>query len=1134
LALAFQFLGPPQLILENEPVNINRRSIVALLAYLAVNDDGQARRTYTRESLSALLWPDYNQVKAFTNLRHTLWEIQKAFGPGLLIADRETIGLQADANVWVDVQRFESLLSESQTQSDVSLRIPLLTESVKLYRHHFLTGFNLKNSPTFDAWSLTKADELHHKLTQVLTLLTEDYCLLGDVESAVQYARRLVTLDPLNESAHRLLMQIYSQVGQHNAAMKQYQSFEQTLRKEMGLDPQPETRALYKQIRKGEIKQIPAGIQKESKSPRNNLPHRLTTFIGRQQEQTEILRLIAENRLVTLVGAGGVGKSRLALQVGEKSLSNFPDGVWLVELAPTSDPSFLPQVILNTLGLIEQAAHSPLDILTDFLHTKKVMLILDNCDHLILASAQLSEMLLQSCINLHILATSREALSIDGETVYLVPTLSTPNSLEARLESLLDYQAVQLFLERAQTALAGFRLTAENALAIVQVCYRLDGIPLAIELAAARVKLLRVDEIAARLDDRFHLLIGGSRTALPRHQTLQAMIDWGYDLLSEPERALVRQLSVFAGGWTLEAAESVCVDVGQDAVLNSSKDAILSHHTLDLLTSLVNKSLILPDRKQGQETRYQMLETIRQHAHDKLREAGEGEVLQQRHLAYFVELAERAEPNLRAFDMVMWLDRLDEEHDNIRTALAWAKDGDVESQLRLAGALLWFWHIRGYKNEGCQWLEQGLSTYALGRGEGPLLPTRALIRAKALFTVGFLKLMSGEWDRGAALSEESLRLFRELGTAGRRGMAYALWNMSVVADTKQDFPLQQALLEEGLAVFKDLGDKFGTAQCLMGLSYVAMHNSDYKQAKIFIEGHLALREEIGDKDGVAIALDDLGFLAASQGNYEQARIHYEASLSLFRELRNKWAMSWVLSDVGRTAIAQGDFEQATKILEEARSYHQDLGDRSRSATTLIRLGSIARSQGDYERANKLHEEGLALFREFAEKVNIAYALRNVGLTAFAQGDDRQAESRFEEALIICQEIGEKFEAALSLYGFGRVEQARCNYTSARARYVEGITITRDQAIVAQHLEGFAVLAVAQKHLERAARLFSRSQVLHAPFRFEMSAKERAEHDEAIATARSVLGEDAFSAAWEEGKKMTLDEAIRYAIEENDH
>jgi DNA-binding SARP family transcriptional activator len=353
MALAFQFLGPPQLILENEPVNVNRRSIVALLAYVAVNDSKQAKRTYTRESLSALLWPDSDQVKAFTNLRHTLWEIQKTFGPDWLITNRETIGLQADANVWVDVHRFESLLSESQTQSDVSLRIPLLTESVKLYRHHFLTGFNLKNSPTFDAWSLTKADELHHKLTQVLTLLTEDYCLLGDVESAVQYARRLVTLDPLNESAHRQLMQVYSQVGQHNAALKQYQSFEQTLRKEMGLDPQPETRALYKQIRKGNIRQFQAEIKREAITPPNNLPQQLTSFIGREKEQEEIVHLLARNRLVMLTGPGGVGKTRLSLEVGAKVLNQFPDGVWFIELAPVADPDLIPQTILSSLHLGE-------------------------------------------------------------------------------------------------------------------------------------------------------------------------------------------------------------------------------------------------------------------------------------------------------------------------------------------------------------------------------------------------------------------------------------------------------------------------------------------------------------------------------------------------------------------------------------------------------------------------------------------------------------------------------------------------------------------------------------------------------------------------------------------------------------
>ena len=426
MALAFQFLGPPQLILDNEPINVNRRSIVALLSYLTVNDSGQAKRVYSRESLSALLWPDYDQVKAFTNLRHTLWEIQKTFGPDWLIANRETIGLQQDANVSVDVHQFESLLVESQAQEDVSLRIPLLRECARLYRHHFLAGFTLKSAPTFEEWSLTKTDQLRHKFMEALTLLTEDYCLLGDGESALPYARRLVTLDMLNESAHRLLMQVYTQVGQHNAALKQYQSFEQILRKEMGLDPQPETRALYKQIRKGEIKHFQAGTLKETQHPRNNLPHRLTTFIGRAREQTEIIHLIAKHRLVTLIGAGGVGKSRLALQVGQRSLRNFPDGIWLVELAPLADPTLVPQAVCAALEVSHQGGAPATKTLTDYLTLKNALLILDNCEHLIDACAQLAETLLQACPDLNILATSREALGIDGESRYVAPSLSLP------------------------------------------------------------------------------------------------------------------------------------------------------------------------------------------------------------------------------------------------------------------------------------------------------------------------------------------------------------------------------------------------------------------------------------------------------------------------------------------------------------------------------------------------------------------------------------------------------------------------------------------------------------------------------------------------------------------------------------
>lgn len=385
-------------------------------------------------------------------------------------------------------------------------------------------------------------------------------------------------------------------------------------------------------------------------SPRTNLPASTTSFIGREKQQEEIIHLIRKSRLVTLTGAGGIGKSRLSLETASSLLGEFPDGTWLIELAPLSDPALVPQAIVNTLGLLEQANRSHLTILTDFLKTKQSLLILDNCEHLIQACAQAVETLLHSCPSIHILATSRESLGTTGETSYLVPTLTTPALQQSTFDTLSEYEAVQLFVERAQSTSHNFALMPDNAPAISQICNHLDGIPLAIELAAARIKVLQVQEIVAHLDDRFHLLMNGVRTALPRHQTLQAMVDWSHDLLSDPEQILLRRLSIFAGNWSLEGAESVCAGNG-----------IETSDVLNLLTNLLNKSLILVEHKQGQETRYRMLETIRQYAQEKLSAAGEEQLMRQCHLAYFVDLAERAEPNLRAFDMVLWLDRLETE-----------------------------------------------------------------------------------------------------------------------------------------------------------------------------------------------------------------------------------------------------------------------------------------------------------------------------------------------------------------------------------------------------------------------------------------------------------------------------------------
>ena len=1320
--LILQFLGLPQVYLDDKPVSTDRRKAIALLAYLAVNDVGKAHQKYSRESLSALFWPDYKQAKAFSNLRRTIWEVHQAIGAGWLIAERESVHLTADVDrstslgqrIDLDVARFQDLLSQGHQQSDSSLRIPLLVESMKLYRDHFMTGFSLRDAPNFNEWALAEAEDLRRKLAEALTMLLEDYCVLGEADQAIPYARRLVTLDPLNESAHRQLMEVYLQAGQHSAALKQYQTCEQILRKELNLDPQPETLALYKKIRKGEMKPaqikeqietiapqkgaempLPTGtvtflltdiegstnlaqqypdalpallarhheilnqsiqahngyafqivgdsfcaafhsasdavnaaldaqrlfhneawtpvpikvrmgihtgaakLQDASKALRysgyaaialtqrimsvghggqvlvsqaaqdlirgmlptdiklrdmgnhrfkdfaqteriyqmvvpglvndfpplqtfdafpNNLPMQLTSFMGREKEQAEIANLIVKQRLVSLTGAGGIGKTRLSIQAGFALLNEFPNGTWLVELAPLSDSALLPQVIVNTLGLIEQANRPPQTILTDFLQKKRALLILDNCEHLIQACAQLAETLLHTCPDLHILATSRETLGVAGETVYLIPTLTTPDPLHTTVDTLSNYEASQLFVERAQSVLMNFSMTRDNALAIAQICHNLDGIPLAIELAAARVKGLSVEQIASRLNDRFRLLTGGSRTALPRHQTLQALIDWSYNLLSGPERVLLRRLSIFAGGWTLEATESVCAG-----------DGLESDQILDLLLRLVDKSLIIA-KTQGTEPRYHMLETIRQYARERLRAAGEGETVCQRHLTYFVDLAERAEPNLRAFDMVIWLDRLEAEHDNLRVVLEWALESDIEAQLSLASALLWFWWIRGHKDEGIEWLERGLSIEAAERRNQHLTPSRAKIRGKALNASGFLMSWALETGKAEARLEESMALFRELGPAGKQGTAYALLRLGQLPSNSNRV---ENLVEQSLAVFREMEDKFGIAECLRYLSYGTVQTNDNFQ--LFVEEYLALSREIGDEDGIAGALEGLAELALMQDNYQRAIALYEESLAGYHAVGNKVWFGVILSNLGRIARMLGDYGLAARQLAEALTILQHFGMKRDIAITLRRLGQLDLTLGDYGQAAQKYEQALALFRETESEDGIATALYALGEAAWVQGNYEQAGRRYEEVLVLGREMENKSTIAYALYGLGKVAQAKGDYALARSSHVEALTIRRgmdNRRAIAYSLDALAVLAATEQKSELAVRLFGAAEDLQMLIHFTISPRERAEHDQALAAARATLGEETFVAAYEEGQKMTLDEAVAYALQEN--
>lgn len=855
----------------------------------------------------------------------------------------------------------------------------------------------------------------------------------------------------------------------------------------------------------------------------NNLPLQLTSFVGREKEILEVKRPLLGDRLVTLTGPGGTGKTRLALQVAAELLELFPDGAWLVEFASICDSVLVPQTVAAELG-IRESGRPIMTLLTEYLRNKEMLLILDNCEHLLSPSAQLVAALLQACPDLCILATSREALDIPGEVTVRVPSLSIPDMHRIDpMEMLAKYESVRLFVERAELIQPGFTLTSGNALSIAQICRRLDGIPLAIELAVARVKVMNVEQVASRLDDRFRLLTGGSRNALPRHQTLRALIDWSFDLLSDVERILFRRLSVFTGGWTLEAAEAICAGEGIDP-----------YDVLDLLTQLVNKSLVIPDRDKDQETRYRMLETIRQYAREKLFEAGHGDHVRERHLDYFLQLVERAEPELRGPNQSLWLNRLEWEVDNIRGALEWAVEDKSEIGMRIASALFWFWHIRSRKSEGIDWLERALNAKPAEAAQGASSPSQVLIRGKALNVAGSLLVMHGNPQKGDQLSNESLKLHQELGPAGRLGAAHAMWNLAQGASHRENFEQAQKLSEDALVLFRELGDKFGMAQCLDNIGSHRMMKGEYAQARVIWEEDLSLRRQLSDRDGIGWVLTCLAELAFWQGDLEESMNLYREGQNAFRDVDNKWAISMTISGMGSIMLAQGDFDRATQLYEDALAFGRDMGDLNAIAGRRYDLARVAWSRGDYETAARLYEETLAFVRrDLDNKGAIAGTLFELGEVAWAQGNLALATQHYEEAIAIAREIEAQFTVAAATNGLGRVAFARGEYEKAYRLHQKALSqlrTTGNRWNTAFTIGALATVAIARQNMEWAVRLLGTTEVFYRQIRFLISPRERENHDRNIEITRNALGEETFLQLWEEGQAMSFEQMLNYALE----
>ncbi len=689
----------------------------------------------------------------------------------------------------------------------------------------------------------------------------------------------------------------------------------------------------------------------------NNLPIHLTSFIGREREMAEVKRLLATTRLLTITGAGGAGKTRLALQVAAELLEVFTDGVWLADLSSLSHPDLVPQTVGSALGLREQPGRQLVETLSDLLRPKSLLLLLDNCEHLLVACAQLVHSLLRACPNLRILATSRERLGIAGETAWRLPSLSLPDPQRLPpLERLTEYEAVRLFVERAAAVLPSFAATTQNAQYIGQVCHQLDGMPLAVELAAARVSAVSPEQIAKRLGERFRLLTGGSRTDLPRHQTLRAAMDWSYDLLSEKEKVLLRRLSVFAGGWTLEAAEEVC-----------SGEGLAADEVLDLLTQLVEKSLAVVE--QLGEARYRLLETVRQYARDLL-EAGELGKLRARHCDWFLKQAEAVE-NFTGPTLDAWLRRMETEHDNMRAALQWSlARGDAETSVRLANALETFWNRRGYWREGRQWLELALAETSA---------VDSSLRARALSAVGTLAWLQGD-IKSVAYLEQSLALHRELGN--NEGMAASLDMLGIAAYRQGDYERAVVLLEQSLTLRQEQGRKEPFTLYILGI--VARLRGDYERAEALAKESLVLNRELGRTRGSGLSLDSLGLLAYYRCDYEQAKAFCKEGLTLFRETGDKFGIASSLNSLALVAFAQGDYNRAVALCEESLALSRETGDKGAKARSLNVLGRLAYCRGDYEHGVALQKESLGLFQELRDKLGIVRCLCALAAVACVQ------------------------------------------------------------------------------------------------------------------------------------------------------
>ena len=891
--LNIRFFGGLEVERDGETVQgFRSQKIASLLAYLAYHQE----RAHPRGVLLEAFWPEVDAEKAYASLRQAVYQLRRLLGKEAILTRDRAIRLNPDIECRCDVDEFRGLLEEARFAPEAE-RAHLREQAVTLYRGRFLDGF-------YEDWVLVEAERLQDAYLEALEGLLEHHRARGRYARALEYGRRALELAPLHEDLHRDAMELYGALGRRDAALKQYEACRRLLGEELGVEPGPEIEALRRRIASGEELRIE--IERE---PLHLVPSPLTSFVGRQGEVRELCRALQAHRLVTLVGPGGVGKTRLALEAASALRGRFEDGIGWVELAPlgASTPEGVPQAVAATLGVRERPDRPLSDVLAHALRAQRLLLVLDNCEHLLDVLAGFLFPLLRGCPALSVLATSRERLGLTGERVWEVAPLGLPPSapeagtpgapreaeeLELELER---YDAVKLFVERVRAHRPDFTPRGADAEAVRRICRRLDGLPLALELAAVRVRSLPLEELAARLDDRFRLLTSGSRAALPRQRTLRATMDWSYRLLSPDERRLLHRFSVFAGRVPLEAVEAVCGGDGLDP-----------GGIADLLGGLVDKSLV-----RFEAGRYGLLETVREYARERLEASGEGERVRARHLACFRERAERGERGLLGPEEPLWLRRLRQDAEEFRAALEGAfRRGDAEDALRLVCALQRFWYVTGQIAEGSRWTEAALRREDAGIPSG--------LRARLRLGAAQFLTLRGEGCLPAAQEflEEAVALLRGCGREQEGTLAYALLRASDGAVRQGDRGRAEALQREAIAIYRRRQDLRGLAIALNYRGSHAVQAGDVAAARRAYEEALALNRRLGQRHEQSINWVNLGEVAELEGDGERAGRCYRESLAIRRELGAHRGLGVNLARIAGV-VARRDPRRAARLLGAA-------------------------------------------------------------------------------------------------------------------------------------------------------------------------------------------------------------------------